>query len=128
VRALLDTHALLWSLTDDPRLGGLARAFIDDRRNGVLVSVASLWEMAIKISIGKLEVDDTFERAILDPLARNNVDTLPIEPRHLVELLALPHHHRDPFDRMLAAQCRGDHLKIVSADKVFDQYDVERIW
>jgi len=115
-------------MTNNPRLGAVAQAFIDDRANDLYVSPASLWEIAIKISLEKLEIEGSFQTTILDHLAPNSVETLNIEPRHWVELLALPHHHRDPFDRLLAAQCRADRMKIVSADKVFDAYGVERIW
>jgi PIN domain nuclease of toxin-antitoxin system len=125
---LLDTHALLWLLWGDQHLSSTAREVIDDRENSVFISVASLWEMAIKISLGKLKVDGPFEVAVLDLLAPHFIETLPIGSGHLVDLVDLPHRHRDPFDRLLAAQCRADPLKIVSADKVFDQYGVERIW
>jgi PIN domain nuclease of toxin-antitoxin system len=128
VRGLLDTHAILWLLSGDARLGLQARAFIDDADNVVLASIVSLWEIAIKIGVGKRRLDGGFRSAMLDQLPSHDIGVLPMETRHLVDLLGLPHHHRDPFDRLLAAQCLADELVIVSIDEAFDAYGIHRIW
>ena len=84
--------------------------------------------MAIKISLGKLRIDGSFESVIVDALGVHDIGLLPIEPRHVLEVVTLPYHHRDPFDRLFAAQCRAEGLSIVSADACFDAYGVARIW
>jgi PIN domain nuclease of toxin-antitoxin system len=124
VRLLLDTHALLWWLSDDPTLGAKARDLIADPANDVAVSTASLWELVIKARIGKLEADITeVERAI----DQEGFQRLGIEPEHLAELARLPTHHRDPFDHLLIAQARSEKLQLISADRHFAAYEVELI-
>ena len=121
MRLLLDTHALLWWLDDDPRLGPAARRCIRESE-AALVSAATLWEIAIKVGVGKLEADLA---AIIDELAPNAFALLPIQPRHTLALAALPRHHRDPFDRMLIAQARCEALSLVTADRRFALYGVD---
>jgi len=104
VRALLDTHAFLWFTTGEPRLSNAARELITNPRNEILLSLASLWEMAIKASLGKLILQPSFDAAILGQMARNDIRLLGIEVAHVREVLTLPWHHRDPFDRLLIAQ------------------------
>jgi len=121
MKLLLDTHALIWWLADDRRLGPSARALIADPANQVLVSVVSLWEMVIKVRIGKLEAEiGAVERA----LVRNNFSRLPIAPLHLSSLSSLPSHHRDPFDHLLIAQAAAEDAMIVSDDENFIRYPV----
>ena len=121
MRLLLDTHALLWSLNDDPALGAKARALISDPSNDVLVSVASLWEIVVKMRVGKLAADIEEIDAAIDS---QGFDRLDIAVPHLAELAALPQHHRDPFDHLLIAQARAEQLTLVSRDSSFPAYGV----
>jgi PIN domain nuclease of toxin-antitoxin system len=119
VRLLLDTHILLWWLSDDRKLRPQAREIIANPNNEVLVSAASIWEVAIKATLRKIEVDlDDLEDAIVN----SGFHPLPINFRHAVRIGRLPSLHRDPFDRMLIAQATVEELRIVSHDGVFEQY------
>lgn len=128
MRLLLDTHAFLWWVEDAAELSVRARKAIADPANTCLLSLASCWEMAIKLSLGKMKLAGTMERFIPEQLAINGFTYLDIEFRHVVAVAALPFQHRDPFDRLLAAQARVEDLSIVSADPVFRKYHVKRIW
>lgn len=128
MRLLLDTHAFLWWINDAPDLSAKARKAIADPGNECLLSLASCWEMAIKASIGKLRLAGTVERFIPEQLAANHFGRLDINFRHVARVAALPFHHRDPFDRLLAAQAEEEKLAIVSADPVFQSYGVKRLW
>ncbi len=122
MRLLLDTHALLWWLADDPRLGPSSRALIADPANEVLISVASLWEIVVKLRVGRLEADlAAIERAI----ARDGFTRLPLLPAHLAALVGLPTHHRDPFDHLLIAQAISEAALLVSADGNMPLYPVQ---
>ena len=128
MRLLLDTHTFLWFLSGDPKLSDHARGLIEEPENERNVSVASLWEIAIKISIGKLEVSGTFAEVFPPQIESNAIRVLPIEPEHLDIVSRLPFHHRDPFDRLILAQSIAEDLPILSRDPEFDSYAVERIW
>jgi PIN domain nuclease of toxin-antitoxin system len=128
VTLLLDTHAFIWWVENDPSLTRRARAEITDPANSCLFSVASAWEIAVKVSIGKLEAARDLARALPDLLAVNRFELLHVELVHAARVAALPFHHRDPFDRFLAAQALEEGLAIVSADAVFRRYGVERVW
>jgi PIN domain nuclease of toxin-antitoxin system len=128
LRLLLDTHALLWFLAGDEKLSGVARALVEDDGNEVLVSAGSLWEIAIKLSLGKLGMSIPFEEAFPAQLDANEIRILPILPAHLQRVVSLPFHHRDPFDRLLAAQAIAESLPLVSRDAVFDTYGLRRLW
>lgn len=117
---LLDTHAVLWWLGDDRRLGARTRKAIASPGVEVLVSVVSLWEARIKQSLGKLVLPDSFRTSIGEQGFRE----LPILGEHTDELLRLPSHHRDPFDRLLIAQARTGGLTLVTADENIASYDV----
>ena len=118
---LLDTHILLWWLADDPHLPPAAREAIALPHSEVLVSAATVWEIAIKKAAGRLEVPDD----LLEAIAANDFQTLPITAIHAVLAGDLPPHHSDPFDRMLIAQARTETVTLVSVDGRFPQYDVE---
>ena len=122
---LLDTHALIWLLTDDRRLGSTAREAVLNPANEVFVSIVSLWEMAVKIRIGKLtavDLDEVF-RAVIE----HGLNLLSLELPHLSEMLRLPRHaeHRDPFDHQLVAQALVENLIFVTNDHNARRYDVQ---
>ncbi len=127
MRILLDTHIFLWWINDTPELSPKARKAIANPANECLVSMASHWEMAIKLSLGKLKIGGNFATFVPEQLALNGFHTLGVEFRHTARLIALPFHHRDPFDRLLAAQALEEKLPIVSADPVFRHYGVKQI-
>ena len=128
MRLLLDTHTCLWFLAGDSRLSTTTRAHIEDMRNERLLSIASLWEISIKMSLGKLLAGREFNGLFPQQLTNNAIDLLPIEVAHLARVAILPQHHRDPFDRLLIAQALAEKLPILSADPAFDAYGVHRIW
>lgn len=123
---LLDTHAFLWWVSDDRRLTVRARRAI--AREECLVSLASCWEMAIKVSLKKLQVPVALDRFVHQQLVANGFTLLHIDLEHVSAITDLPFHHRDPFDRLLAAQARIEELRIVSSDSVFEKYGVKRVW
>lgn len=125
---LLDTHAFLWFVWDDPQLSLPAKTAIEDPANRKLVSVASCWEIAIKAGIGKLKLGTSSDVFIPRELARNNFDLLPISLAQATAVETLPQHHKDPFDRLLIVQARLEGAPIVSVDISFDPYNVPRIW
>lgn len=125
---LLDTQALLWFVLDDSRLSEKARQSIVASDTLVFVSPASLWEIAIKISLGKYALPLPFAPFWDDQLLTNDFVLLPISVAHTVRVADLPYHHRDPFDRLIIAQSLIEKVPIVSSDELFTRYGVERIW
>ena len=125
---LLDTHAFLWFIAGDSNLSKDARSAIEDENNTCYLSVASLWEIAIKVSLGKLELTEPFETLIPEQLAENGIELLDISVEQTALVASLPFHHRDPFDRLIAAQAQTEQMTLVSADEIFDIYDVTRLW
>ena len=123
---LLDTQAFLWWVADDPRLSGRARRAITGA--SCLLSVASCWEMAIKASLGKLSLPGAVDRFMQDQIEVNGFTLLAISLEHVSGVAGLPFHHRDPFDRLLAAQALAEDLSVVSADPIFRRYGVTRVW
>src|SRR5690554_3916243 len=113
---LLDTHTFLWFWWDDPKLSDAAKEVIIDPNNRKLVSTVSRWEVAIKVGLKKLELGGPFRGFIPQQMLRNNFESLSNTDDHLAALVALPFHHRDPFDRLLIAQALSDEMPIVSAD------------
>jgi PIN domain nuclease of toxin-antitoxin system len=128
MNVLLDTHTFLWFIANDLRLSSQAQALIQDSGNRRLLSMASLWEIAIKISLGKLTLAQPFDQFIPRQLQLNQIEILAIELPHLAAVVAMPFHHRDPFDRLMAAQCQIEALPIISADPAFDAYSIRRVW
>lgn len=124
---LLDTHAFLWWVDGRP-LPRAARAAIADPTNSCRISLASCWEMAIKVSLGKLRLPVPLERFIPEQMAANGFRLLEIDLGDIARVATLPFHHRDPFDRLLAAQALDGGFRIVSADRVFQRYGVRRVW
>lgn len=121
MRLLLDTHVALWALTDDPRLSQRARALIADPANDVLVSAASVWEIAIKHALGRGDMPISGDQA-LDWFRQAGYQLLPIAPEHAAAVEHLPVHHRDPFDRMLVAQATAEPLRLLTHDPLVLRY------
>jgi PIN domain nuclease of toxin-antitoxin system len=128
VKLLLDTHAFLWWVDASRKLSRRARSAIGSGRNECFVSVASGWEIAIKVSLGTLRIDGALDRFLPEQMAANAFRPLPIDLKHAARVATLPFHHRDPFDRLLVAQALEEGLSIVTADPVFARYGVKRVW
>ena len=127
MKLLLDTHTFLWFIDDNPRLSARAKGLLESDAD-LLLSVASLWEISIKVSIGKLTLAQPYDIFIPQQLTNNAVEILPISLAHLDVVSSLPFHHRDPFDRLIIAQAMIEQLPIVSIDAAFDAYSVKRLW
>lgn len=123
---LLDTHAFLWWCGDSPELSKKARRIISS--DECHVSLASLWEIAIKTSLGKLKLPSTLDRYVPEQMALNGFSQLDIGFRHVARCAVLSWHHHDPFDRLLIAQAMEEDLAVVTRDGIFEQYGVRRIW
>ena len=123
---LLDTHTFLWWCEDAPDLSAKAREAV--LTNDCFVSMASFWEIAIKLSLNKLRLPAAIERYLPEQMSLNGFETLEISFRQTMGTAALPWRHRDPFDRLLAAQALEEELAIVSRDAAFDAYGLQRIW
>ena len=124
MKLLLDTHAALWWLSDDRRLGSTSADLLDDASNEVLLSAAVVWEVVIKRSLGKLQVPD----GLASTLMGAGVNALPITIAHAEATAQLDWHHRDPFDRMLVAQARVEQAVLVSNDQALLPYGVPLVW
>ena len=127
MRYLLDTHALIWHLEDDARLSTVSKSVIENEQNEIFATIASFWEMVIKISLGKLNLkmplDDMFEK-----LESMEIAIINIQASHVRNVQNLPHHHRDPFDRMIIAQADAEKCTIISIDNAFDAYSTPVLW
>lgn len=128
MRFLLDTHAFLWFVLNDSALSQVACDLMVDPQNTLLISPASYWEIAIKISIGKYQLPEPFEGWMQRQIQVNEFEILPIEVGHVAAVATLPFHHKDPFDRLLIAQAATEQIPIISADSVIDAYSVVRYW
>lgn len=125
---LLDTHAFLWFIAGSDELSVTARELIEDEENRIFLSAASLWEMAIKVSLEKITLSEPFETLIPEQLSQNGIEILNINTSHAAKIIQLPFHHRDPFDRLLIAQASVENMPIISIDESFDSHEVKRIW
>jgi PIN domain nuclease of toxin-antitoxin system len=128
MKLLLDTHTFLWFIMGNPNLSANARMIIENQTNEKYLSVASLWELAIKVSIGKLTLSAPFDTLIPQQLSVNGFEVLNLEVPHAAAVINLPHHHRDPFDRLLIAQAIVERMQIVSIDSNLDAYQIQRLW
>lgn len=128
MKVLLDTHVLLWWMTDDARLPADVRALIADAENDVLVSAASAWEIATKHRLGKLGLADAIVQQYSTLLTTEGFATLPISSEHALLAGSYPQAHRDPFDRMLAAQAEVEQLALLSSDPALEQFGVDIRW
>ncbi|MEG4625192.1 type II toxin-antitoxin system VapC family toxin [Microcoleus sp. w1-18aA5] len=124
---LLDTHTLLWYLEDSKQLSSQAGEIIEDPSNALRLSIASLWEISIKLGLGKLSLQNSFSE-LEEVLQQLKIEVLPITFSDTECYLNLPLHHRDPFDRILVAQAINRSLVLVSRDVAFDAYDLQRLW
>ena len=127
MRYLLDTHAVIWYFDDSPKLSQKVARIIDNPENIVCISSISVWEIAIKMNIGKLDVDFTLDELLIE-IKENNFDILQIEDEYLQGLSALPFIHRDPFDRLLVATAKTEKITVLTADENVQKYDVSCIW
>jgi PIN domain nuclease of toxin-antitoxin system len=128
VKLLLDSHALIWFLEDDSRLGVGARTSISDPAASRFVSDATAWEMAIKHALGRLILPLPFEKLFPGHLIQLGFEMLPIRHVHLHRLTKLDRHHGDPFDRLLIVQAQVEGMTVVTCDPAFRAYDVPTIW
>jgi PIN domain nuclease of toxin-antitoxin system len=128
VRLLLDTHALLWWFAGDARLPRAARSAIEDESNAVFVSAASAWEVSTKHRLGRLPGAGPLAVDFAREVRAQGFQQLPISLEHAQLAGVLPGAHRDPFDRMLAAQARAELMAVVSNETLFDEYGIARIW
>jgi PIN domain nuclease of toxin-antitoxin system len=128
MKLLLDTHALLWFIGNDPQLSAAARQHIENPQHEKFVSTASLWEITIKLSLEKLKLPRPFGEVFPQQLEVNGFELLAISCAQLNQLVLLPFHHRDPFDRLLIAQAMVDDLTIVTRDLEFSKYPAQILW
>ena len=128
MRILLDTHVLIWLVEGDKNLSTVARSTIEDEDNSLYLSIASLWEITIKLSLGKLDLQLSVDEMVESFLIPGGIEILRIETSHLSILRDLPLHHRDPIDRLIIAQAQAEKMTLISADGVFDLYDVDLRW
>jgi len=131
VKIILDTHTFLWYVAGDAQLSNQAKSYIDNRDNMRYVSVATLWEIAIKYSIGKLTLKEPYEILIPRLLQVNQFDRLHLSIEHLshVAHLSFPDpKHRDPFDRLIVAQSQVEEIPVLSVDQKLDAYEINRLW
>lgn len=125
---LLDTSTFLWIALDSPMLSRSARKHYLDQHVEVRMSMASVWELAIKHSQGKLKFESAFKDFMTQQVLEQGIEILDITFEHLLRMNTLPYHHRDPFDRLIAAQAIHEQMSLISSDIVFDHYGVHRIW
>lgn len=127
MKLLLDTHTFIWFVEDDSYLPQKLKLLIEEPQNEIFLSIVSLWEMAIKIQLKKLNINKSINE-IINFSIENGFILLPILPEHIIRLSQLEFHHRDPFDRMIIAQGLAEQQKIVGKDITFDKYNANRIW
>ncbi|MEO1433083.1 MAG: type II toxin-antitoxin system VapC family toxin [Cyanobacteria bacterium J06633_8] len=125
---LLDTHVFIWSTANPERLSQTVTNLLTDTSNTWILSIASIWEMQIKLQLGKLNLNSTLPNLIDNQQRVNNLQILSIETSHIYALNNLPSHHKDPFDRLLIAQGIVEQIPLVSIDEVFDNYPIQRLW
>lgn len=128
MKLLLDSHTFLWFIGGSLNLSDTARDLIEDQGNQRFLSIASLWEMSIKVSIGKLELDMTLTKLVKQEIYGNAIELLEIRPEHLDELSKLSFHHKDPFDRLIISQSLVENIPVVTRDSVFGSYPVQILW
>jgi len=128
MRLLSDTHTFIWSFSNTKKLSAIAAGELQNSANEIYVSVASIWEMQIKIKLGKMIFNDTLENIIIEQQQVNRIQILPVNLAHALHLENLPPHHKDPFDRLLISQAIVENMTLVSADTNFAKYQVSVLW
>jgi len=128
VKLLLDTHTLIWAVDDPSKLGPQAVTALQDPANDLLLSAATIWEIAIKVGLGKLSLSVPYRQWMNQAITDLGMTVLPITVEYADVQVNLPKHHGDPFDRLLVAQSQVENNHLVSADPVFDQYGIHRLW
>lgn len=128
MRVLLDSHSLIWYVDQDQLLTAPAHAAVTNPANGLLLSAATIWEIGIKVGLKKLSLSMPYRQWMSKAIADLGLVLLPITVEYVDVQAGLPRHHGDPFDRLLAAQAQVENVSIVSADAIFDQYGIKRIW
>ncbi|MDR0814911.1 MAG: type II toxin-antitoxin system VapC family toxin [Bacteroidales bacterium] len=127
MRLLIDTQSFIWFSEDDKRLPTAVRTMMDDNTNSLVISIASFWEITIKMSLGKLILSENIE-TMINMAVNNGFEILPIKPTHLISLSALDLFHKDPFDRIIIAQAITENMSTISSDNIFSSYPVNNIW
>jgi PIN domain nuclease of toxin-antitoxin system len=125
---LLDTHTFLWFINDDDALSVTAKDLIEDADNEIYLSIASVWEMAIKVSLDRLDLPTPFADFVDEQLLENSFTLLPINMTHAGIIASLPFHHRDPFDRLIIAQSQVEDFPVIGKDEIFEDYGIKRHW
>lgn len=128
MRGLIDAHTLIWAVDRPAMLGAAATSFLKDPANDLLLSAGTIWEIAIKVGLKKLNVSLPYRQWLATAMIDLKLALLPITVEHADAVVGLPLLHRDPFDRLLVAQATVEDLPLISADEAFDQYSVKRIW
>lgn len=127
MKYLLDTHTIIWFITDDDKLSSSSKQEIENINNTCLISIASLWEMQIKHTLGRLELKTNLTE-IFSLINKSLIEILPIIPSHIIENSKLSFHHYDPFDRLIIAQAQFENLSIITKDETFKKYNVKVRW
>lgn len=125
---LLDTHAFLWWISESPEIPRALVKKLGHASGGVYFSVVSIWEIGLKLRIGKLQLPEPLDTYLLKQIQANRIEVLPLHAPHVFKSLELPSHHRDPFDRMLVAQALSENLAFVSRDKALRAYPAKIVW
>jgi PIN domain nuclease of toxin-antitoxin system len=128
MQLLLDTHSFIWWSINSEKLSVTGQDLLFDRNNRLFLSVASVWEMQIKLQLGKLQLNPSLQELIKNQITINNLEILSIDLAHIWTLATLIHYHKDPFDRLLISQSITEIMPILSIDEIFDRYPVQRIW
>jgi PIN domain nuclease of toxin-antitoxin system len=128
VKYLIDTHTLLGIVTNDPKLSAKAKDLYLDSENEIFISMASIWELSIKSSLGKISLEQPLDEFVDEHVKGNDIRILKIELPHVLRIENLPFYHRDPFDRLIISQSIEDNIPIIGSDKTFDSYPIKRIW
>jgi PIN domain nuclease of toxin-antitoxin system len=128
MRALLDTHAFLWWIGNDPRLSTRAREIIADDGNAIVLSAVSAWEIAIKASLGRFAIRGDIAAFVNSNVTASGFEVLPLLIEHALRVASLPDHHRDPFDRALVAQAQVEDLALLTTDRAISRYSVRILW
>lgn len=128
MKIMMDTHVFLWWIWNSENLSNRSREILLDEEHEFYLSVASMWELSIKVGLGKLALAKPVDRFLSDHLASNDFNRLNITLPHVAGVSTLPLHHRDPFDRLLVSQALVEGMPILGADRIFDSYGVERLW